>query len=788
MTIIEDRPEVEEATAATDAATTDVAPVGEGADGLIVTEVVEEEEPDEPILRPLFVAALSTTAAALMTGGIFGSWTARLLSTAAGLLGVFFAWLVLRSKSRRLLIQLLFLPIMGLIGVMSAVPGSGGASPTKLMSEAVKSGRLLRPPVPFDVGWRPIMIVLFAIVGFSAAWVGTALKRPQMGLILPIPVLALTAISQPAEGQFIAALCGGIPILAAFAVIFGGDAGEASQLGRAFEIKRTIRSLVTMVPVLAAFIVLAQTNFLFPKPVYDPAQKPQKPKAIPLSEAQDRVLFEVKVEPDNITGPWRIGALDVYDGKSWRLPPFDPKRMEGLGNGVIDRNRSEENKVTFTVRDLGNSATLPTTATPAKVDIDAGNIQVDPRTETLRVKSGRVPAGLTYTVTFPTFAKGEQLQAAAPVSKSKFKEFLEIPAPPAAVKDLLAQAPENPWLRLDYLRNALNKVVVATGAGVPGDVTPATVQRLLAGNHEGSPFDIVAAEAMLARWAGVPSRIGFGFDGINDESGVFTIRPKNAAQFLEVYFEGYGWVPIIGQPPKAKQNLDTDPNTKFNPQITPSDDVAVELYIPIELENLRLLYQKVRDVLAQVVPVLVVLFLMYLSLPWIQKIRRLGKRRRWAAQKGASAQIAVEYAELRDLASDLGLGDPYDTPLEFLERVVEDDEHAELAWLTTRALYGDLRGQATEEEVRAARDMSESLRKRMFRAQPFQVRALGLLSRASLAEPYSTEMPNVRMLKLRRPKRVKAPVKRYPGSRLPGMSANRKKQSRRSRRRVGVRS
>ena len=43
---------------------------------------------------------------------------------------------------------------------------------------------------------------------------------------------------------------------------------------------------------------------------------------------------------------------------------------------------------------------------------------------------------------------------------------------------------------------------------------------------------------MLARWAGIPARIGFGFDGVNDENGVLTVRPGNAAQWLEVYFEG----------------------------------------------------------------------------------------------------------------------------------------------------------------------------------------------------------------------------------------------------------
>jgi len=307
------------------------------------------------------------------------------------------------------------------------------------------------------------------------------------------------------------------------------------------------------------------------------------------------------------------------------------------------------------------------------------------------------------------------------------------------------------------------------------------VQDLLAGKHEGTPFEIVGSEALLARWAGVPSRIGFGFDGYQKEGNLLTVRPKNAAQFLQVYFQGYGWVPIIGAPPKAKTDLNTDPNAKFNPTVQPSDDIAVELYIPIQLENLRQLYQRVRDVMLQLLPSAVVLLVVYLALPFMHKARRRGKRRRWAAARGPAAQLAVEYAEMRDQATDLGVGDPFDTPLEYLQRVVEDDEHAELAWLVTRTLYGDLAGKATADDVEAAREMSQSLRRRMSRGQPFQTRAIAVLSRASLQDPYSVEVPGVRLLTLKRPPRPK------PAGRRPGSKGPRKIRVRRARQRAGQR-
>ena len=730
---------------------------------------VEAERPAEPegenegpdltgVSRALLVAALSGTAAAAMTGGIFGSWPARAFSEAGLLFGVGWTWVVLRRRSARVVFQLLLLPIAVALGILSTVVGAGSESPGSLVGKAVRSGRLLRPPVPFDPGWRPILLVLFVIVGFSAAWVGAGLKRPKWALVLPLPIVILTAISQPAEGELVAGLLSGIPFIAAIGVLFAGEGG-ASQLTGAFELKRALRSFALLAIGVVALVLANQSNFLFPKPAYNPAQKPQKPKSIPLSEAEDKVLFEVD---GPITGPWVIGALDVYDGSSWRLAPYDPKRLKPVpGDGVVNRDATPTLTVKFTTRDLGDTTTFPGVATPAKVSFPGQAVLYDKRTDTFRVKSGRLPQGFTYTESLPAYPTSAELQHADPAVPGDMKEFVDAPAPPPAVQDLLKSAPTEPWLRVDYLRSKLNQVVVASGAGVPGPVPPSKVQDLLVGKHEGTPYEIVAAEALLTRWAGVPSRIGFGFDQGQKESNVTTIRPKNAAQFLEIWFKNTGWIPIIGAPPKAKTSLNTDKNAKFTPTIQPSDDVAVEVYVPIQLENLRQLYQTIRDIIIGVVlPIALPLFALYLALPWLKKLRRTSKRRKWAVKLGPEAAVSVEYAELRDLATDLSVGDPYDTPLEYLARVVDDEEHAQFAWLVTRVLYGDLRGQAGPTEVEAAREMGDSLRRRMFRAQPFQTRALAVLSRASLAEPYTREVPNVELFKLPRRARTAGPRRR----------------------------
>jgi hypothetical protein len=661
-----------------------------------------------------------------------------------------------------MVLQLALPPLAAFAGVLTLVPSSEG--PTKaltLIGEAIRSGRLLRPPVPFDPGWRPLLLVLMILIGFGSAWVAAVLQRPQLALLMPLTVLLLTAISQPAEGEFIAGMVAFIPLALALALLFGGDAAKVSSLTSAFEIKRALRAVPFLVLSVSLLFGLSRTDVLFPKPVYNPAEKPQKPKPIPIGEVKDQVLFEVD---GDLNGPWKMGVLDFYDGTNWRLPPFDEKRLKKLpSDGVVDKLRAGDKVITFTVVNLKNSSVLPGLPAPTELHVTGGatsDVVYDARSGIFRVSEGRVAAGMTYTMAAPNFPTPEQLANTGQVTGID-RDLTYIPKPTPAVRRLLEQAPENKWQRLEFVRKKLNDVVIAAGSGAPNKaVPPSKVDDLLEGSHEGTPFEIVAAEAMLTRWAGIPSRIGYGFDGVLEENGKKVIRPKLGANWLEAYFQGYGWVPLIGAPPKAKTTLDADPNAKFDPNIVPSDDVAVELYVPVKVDDLGQLYERVRSVMLRASPFFAAALALYLSLPSLYRAMRRRRRRRWALGEGLRAQIAVEYCEFRDTATDLNVGDPDDTPLEYLAKVADDAEHAELAWLVTRATYGDLMdGGLTESDVEAARAMATSLRNRMLKVQLFQSRVLAALSRASLRDPYSDEVPNVRMLGTlpRRPRLPKLP-------------------------------
>jgi hypothetical protein len=218
------------------------------------------------------------------------------------------------------------------------------------------------------------------------------------------------------------------------------------------------------------------------------------------------------------------------------------------------------------------------------------------------------------------------------------------------------------------------------------------------------------------------------------------VRPKNGATFVEVYFAGYKWLPVIGTPKKAKPSVGGDPSQQqFDPSVLPSDDVTVQLYLPVLTPPASIFFQQVRQAVLIALPILLLLLLLYVLYPAVKKSRVRSRRRQAAMQAGNRARIALSYAEWRDHATDFGFDHPTDTPLMFLDRFIPDDEHTEYAWLVTRALWGDLQPDLTMETATTAEELSRSLRRRLSQTQPFTVRAVSRVSRLSLRHPYAPE-------------------------------------------------
>ncbi|HXA29977.1 MAG TPA: transglutaminaseTgpA domain-containing protein [Candidatus Angelobacter sp.] len=696
----------------------------------------DDAEPTLSVRRACLAALLSSAAAAWMLGGVFDSPQARPLALACAALGVAAAAAVARSR-RPGVAGLALLPAAFVAASLVSVATDSRVSPLEAVQSAVSGGGLLQPPVPFDAGWRFVLVALCILLAAATATLVLNTSRPRLALALPLPVVLAGALLQPPDGGVLGAGVSLVLVVAGLMVLYAAELGGSGG-SRGFELRRSLRGAGALALALVALVVLNHSSFLFPAAVATRALPPQKPQVVPPDQVKDRAIARVR-GPGDLSGPWRLGELDSYDGSDFLLPPYDPSRLVNVaGDQPLTTLKGATQDYTVTVVDP-EQRVLPAPAGATHVNLQGGRAQYDPRSGALMLPAAPTGA-FTYTVSGEKPPSAQDLSAAGS-PRGVNPDDTWIPAAPDEVRHLLDNAPRNPWDRLQALRQALYDHVVAAGPGVPGPTPPSRVVAMLAGGRA-SPYEIAAAQVLLARWAGLPARLGYGFYGGDPvPGGGVELRPRHGANWAEVYFEGYGWVPVIGVPAHAVSPLDANP-ANHSPLIHPAEEVSLQLYVPTDASSALLLYQVVRWWLAVLAPIGVAAAVLVMFFPWPLKLWRGRRRRRHARAFGAAAEIAVEYAEFRDLAGDLRAGDPWSTPLEFLDRLSPDEEHEEYAWLVTRALWGDLARDLQAEDVAAAREMGASLRRRLSRGQPWLTRVLALSSRASLREPYDRSLPN----------------------------------------------
>ena len=706
-------------------------------------------------------ALLATAAAGWMIAGIFAGGLPRLLGLLGPVIGAGMVALSYRTR-RPSVVQYLILPVAVAIGAAFALSDAAGAGLSELVLEALRAGGLSQPPVPFDPGWRFVLLVLGAILGAGAASLSLSLNRPKIGIVLAVPFLFGGALVQPSDATALSAIGALVLAVGSMAVAFGADLAKEGATSGGFEARRLGRGAAVLAGTVAALILASQLGFLLPDQDDDQviaAMRPQIPPPTP-----DRELFTV-TSPVQV--PWRLGVLDTYGLKenAWLTPPFRASRLAPIpDSGIIPLRGNDGGRsstlvrppatgadgtvmVEFRLSEIGGRVApnvASTLSATGNVDLD-----YDPRTQGFRVTRGRARTGDRYTVVAPRPPSAAELIAAPPAGKA-LAEFLEAPEMPVAVEAVLREAPTtNLFDRLQFVRTHYYAQVVAAGSGEPLDVPPARVAEMLEGD-EATPFEITAGEVLLARWAGVPARIGYGYYGGDAAGGAkpaagtstFSVRPEHGALWLEAYFEGHGWVPIVGTPPKAKASLSPD-DKRNDPTIRPTDELALVVYVPIRLETVQLLFDTIRFWALRAAPWVIAAVLAFLFYPGALKLARRSRRRRWAARHGPAERIAVAYTELRDAANDFNIGDPMHTPLEFLSDLSADVEHNELAWLVTRALWGDLRRDLRVEDAEAAEEMARSVTRRLRRANGGLPRLIALGSRTSLRDPFSRELPNL---------------------------------------------
>ncbi|MBW3609782.1 MAG: hypothetical protein KY463_15890, partial [Actinobacteria bacterium] len=98
----------------------------------------------------------------------------------------------------------------------------GTANLFGLVVEAIRAGGISTPPVPFDPGWRFILVVITAVFANGAAALAVANRRPRLAVFIPLPLLFGAAFVQPADAPVAMTVIALMLVPAALTVAHGG--------------------------------------------------------------------------------------------------------------------------------------------------------------------------------------------------------------------------------------------------------------------------------------------------------------------------------------------------------------------------------------------------------------------------------------------------------------------------------------------------------------------------------------------------------------------------------------
>ena len=706
-----------------------------------VPSAAADDAPAVSVLVTCAAVALATGAAAVALSGVFIGFGPRLLAVLVALVGPAMVLASYRT-ARPALVQYLAAPVAVGLGAVMALGGGGTGSATlpTLIADAVRGGGLGQPPIEFAPGWRFLLVTLLVLLGAGAASLGIGLNRPRLGVAAPVPVVVGAALIQPAGSAVATSTISLLLLVAALTVAAGatrvGDGAGAAS----FELLRLVRGAAGLAVLGGVLAVLGSTGLLLPKAASTDVVPPRPPKSAPA--VADGVLFTVHTAATGDTGPWTTGVLDSYVNDTWLLPSYDRSRLRRVGSAPLpDSPATASRHVQITIGNLAGR-NLPSVDGARTVHTSQLHLSFDPQTQQLLSEGQQAPPGTSYTIDAAATPTADALAhvAAPPTSMSS---YLSAPPVPGEVARVLAgDAGKSAYVRLQNARTFLFSHVVAAGKGTPMPVPARRVADMFAGGHA-TPYEITAAEALLARWVGVPSRIGFGYDGgvASKDGRTYVVHPANGATWLQTWWSGIGWVSIVGRPAQAVTPTSLQEH-QHQSGVHGNGQLALTVHVPIEKTSLRLLYDDIRFYALTTIPWVALVVLMAVFYPLAWKLVRLRRRRRWAARHGLPGRLLVAYAEMRDRLHDFDASAANATPLEFGHAVAADDEHWELAWLVTRALWGDLARDLRIEDVEAAEEMARSVRRRVARAQRMTARAGAAAARTSLRNPWTTDVPN----------------------------------------------
>jgi transglutaminase-like putative cysteine protease len=271
---------------------------------------------------------------------------------------------------------------------------------------------------------------------------------------------------------------------------------------------------------------------------------------------------------------WRAVVLDRFDGTRFLASGHAP--LEASGAATEPHNRRWITTSTFTVHALaGRELLSPGQILAAKIE-GSSPVQLGvPASDGTVTADRTLPGGARYTVTaYVPHPTAREMRAASPTLSDAFGPYVTFELPsqagpprPASSATIAGRAriEASPYAPVYGLAHRLaggrtdaydvaNRIQSFLRTRFAYDTrTPRTrypIVTFLLNERRGYCQQFSAAMTLMLRMDGIPARVASGFlPGSRDSAnGAFTLRGPDAHAWVEVFFDGIGWVPFDPTP------------------------------------------------------------------------------------------------------------------------------------------------------------------------------------------------------------------------------------------------
>ncbi len=483
----------------------------------------------------------------LAIAGVWDAWSATFLLLGAAVLPLVVLRLVLWLGVPRWAAAV----VLTLLLVLTAYLMTASTDGTLVESLADAIPRLLTEPLPYvaraDLLAAPVVLV--ALVSLLAGLrldtrtrvgpVAGALVLYLAGAVLsagqtdPHGLLAMLLVALALAGWIMLdrrpddarrRVATGLPVVAGLAVLVAG---------------------VALVPVGNAF----QPRDHVEPPVLEVDTPSPLPRLGAWSANPDAELMRVRGD----VVPLRLVTLRSYDGTQWQAATrYSPLGSPGE-RSLPDGEHRRQSTVVVELSGLGGPW-LPTPGDP--VEVSAREAAVDLESGT--VYDGEAGTGTEYRVTGTSDApEPEELLSATVPAGEGVSAYLRQPELPFSLADYGARITRNassPYERALAIERAVEHSRRLSARATSGSAFWRIEQFLFGtpgtpGGRVGTSEQFATAFALLARNAGLPTRVVVGFrPGVPQDDGTMVVRGRDALAWPEVYFERLGWVPFSPTP------------------------------------------------------------------------------------------------------------------------------------------------------------------------------------------------------------------------------------------------